>query len=107
MIGRPSRPDVAGNVMPTDPVVEVIEWSVDEKFVDILCSDTELVRARFDAIIAAEWPDPPSPVTRRLPASFGPGPGRPGRWSADPLTCPVQRRPLDRDAWRRQRSPPA
>jgi len=28
-------------------------------FLDVICADEELVRAEFDAIIAAEWPDLP------------------------------------------------
>lgn len=93
--------------MTTHPEPEVIERAVEERFCDLLCSDAELLRAEFDAIIAAEWPDPPPPETRRQPARRGPGPEHPGNRSANPLTRPDQYRPLGRDAWRRQRSPPA
>ncbi len=30
-----------------------------EQFLDLLCADEALLRAEFDAIIAAEWPSPP------------------------------------------------
>jgi len=46
----------------------------DEQFIELVCADEDLVRAEFDAIIAAEWPSPP-PVQ---PASAG-ADGRPGR----------------------------
>lgn len=91
--------------MPTHPEAEAIERSVDERFLDLLCSDTELVRAEFDAIIAAEWPDPPSPEIRRQPAS-GPRPEHPRRPSAEPSMRQIQDWPLRPEAWRRQRSPP-
>jgi hypothetical protein len=39
--------------------------STDEQFLDLLLADEDLLRAEFDAIIAAEWPGQP--------------PGRPGR----------------------------
>jgi hypothetical protein len=39
--------------------------STDEQFLDLLLADEDLLRAEFDAIVAAEWPGPP--------------PGRPGR----------------------------
>ena len=31
-----------------------------DAFLDLLCADEELVRAEFEAIIAAAWPRPPS-----------------------------------------------
>jgi hypothetical protein len=33
--------------------------TTDEQFLDLVCADDELLRAEFDAIIAAEWPTPP------------------------------------------------
>ena len=92
--------------MATNPVPEVIEQTFEEQFLDLLCSDAELLRAEFDSIIAAEWPDPPSPVSRRQPSSREPSPCH-GMWSSRPLTHRMQERPLGREAWRRQRSPPS
>jgi hypothetical protein len=52
----------------------------DEAFVDLVCADDDLVRAEFEAIIAASWPalpvdpDPvPSPMPRdpERPATAG------------------------------------
>jgi hypothetical protein len=48
--------------------------TVDEQFLTLICSDEDLLRAEFDAIIAAEWPGPPTnnraadPPTAALPA---------------------------------------
>jgi len=33
--------------------------STDEQFLDLLCTDEDLLGAEFYAIIAAEWPMPP------------------------------------------------
>ena len=51
-------------------------------FADLVCADDELLRAAFDAIVAAEWPAPPGvprqrgqagrPDRRRLPSRAGP-----------------------------------
>ncbi len=52
------------------------EWDrgFDDAFTDLVCSDEELVRAEFDALIRASWrpPAPPAPA-----AAGPPGPGRP------------------------------
>ena len=39
------------------------EWDrgFDEAFTDLITSDADLVRAEFDALIAACWPSPPAP----------------------------------------------
>lgn len=34
---------------------------VDARFVEIVCADDELLAAEFEAIIAAGWPQPPTP----------------------------------------------
>jgi len=53
-----------------------------DAFVDLVCQDDDLVRAEFDAIVAAAWPEPPAPPPP--PAPPGPGdrpaaePGPPG-----------------------------
>ncbi len=39
----------------------------DEQFLDLICSDDQFVQAEFDAIIAAEWPDPPRPNHAAVP----------------------------------------
>ncbi len=36
--------------------------AVDEQFLELICSDEELLQAEFDAILAAEWPGPPHPT---------------------------------------------
>ena len=78
---------------------------LEEQFVDLLCADDELLRAEFDAIVAAEWPG-------ATPAEPGGEPadddcaGEPTRWDsyADQALLPNQHAGARRP--RRQRSPP-
>lgn len=44
------------------PVVQLVGPSVDDEFLALMCSDEEWLRAEFDAIVAAEWVDPPQPL---------------------------------------------
>jgi hypothetical protein len=80
--------------------------SIDEQFLALVCSDEDLLRAEFDAIIAAEWPDPPMDTSRRgglerRRASGG------HRLPASPLPAPSaspRRSGIGGRAW--QRAPP-
>ncbi|MGI8881289.1 MAG: hypothetical protein ACR2KJ_12460, partial [Jatrophihabitans sp.] len=48
-----------------------------EQFVDLSCSDDDLVQAEFDAIIAAEWPSrPPDRPSRDTPGGGNHGGGQ-------------------------------
>jgi hypothetical protein len=78
------------------------------EFADVVCGDRDLLRAEFDAIIAANWPshDQPTP-----PPHPEPGPGsRPA--DPDPECSAVSVRVLRPTpavgvpAWPRERSPP-
>jgi len=80
--------------------------TVDEQFLDLICSDQDLLAAEFDAIIAAEWPVPPVSLPRREAAGRKPERGRSGRWRSAARAHPEQKDPLGGEAWRRQRSPP-
>jgi len=80
--------------------------TTDERFLALLCADDELIRAEFDAIIAAEWADePPRDPGDELIAQPNSGP-------ASTRSTPAQTRLRDHperggaDGWRRQRSPP-
>src|SRR6476659_9529514 len=90
-------------ILPADGVDAAA--STAEQFVELLCADEDLLRAEFDAIIAAEWPSPP----RVLPARRGVAGGRPrastrrARARAVPPSRP--RRPGS-DGSARERSPP-
>jgi hypothetical protein len=60
----------------------VIGPQLDEDFLAIVCADEGLLRAEFDAIIAAAWPGPGA-GGRRRPSARRPGPGgRPRRATA-------------------------
>ena len=88
-----------------DDVDEVVV-SADEQFIDWLCADEDLLRAEFDAIIAAEWPGPPpAPPDRGTAAERGP---RRTRHRAATRTAGLPSRPGHPDTGdrTRQRSPP-
>jgi len=80
--------------------------TVDEQFFDLICSDADLVAAEFEAIVAAEWPEPPTRRPGRGTAGGHRGAGgarRPADAVRDlgPPACEPQ---IDR--WARERSPP-
>jgi hypothetical protein len=80
--------------------------STEEQFLDLLLADDELLRAEFDAIIAAEWPgSPPNLPHRRVRGEPDAGGKRRHRAAATKAPAPLGRRPhVDGSA--RQRSPP-
>jgi len=91
--------------MPTTPGTSDSTRTVDEQFLDLICSDEDLLRAEFDAIIAAEWPSPPT-TPRRGAAGERPTSGAhrgAGALGARPVTRP---RHPGIGEWARQRSPP-
>lgn len=58
--GSPSTPEPAVTPMPTISTRHhESTLTTEEEFLAIVCSDEDLMRAEFDAIIAAEWPSPP------------------------------------------------
>lgn len=82
------------------------DTATEEEFLALVLSDEELVRAEFDAIVAAQWGAlTPDPVERdddgEPPAQ--PPQVYPGGYE-EPLPTRRPDPPLDR--WRRQRSPP-
>ena len=94
--------------MPTTPATgATAARTVEEEFVDLVCSDADLLAAEFDAIIAAEWPEPPGDRPGRGAAGGHPGNGAPPRHAAEAVRGPVPRpRRPGISQWRRQRSPP-
>ena len=76
------------------------EWDrgFDEAFTDLISSDPDLVRAEFDALIGANFDEPPAPPG---PTGDRPAPAGDGRTTTDE---PADQTPADPDA--RQRSPP-
>jgi len=79
------------------------ETSAGQAFVDLVCADDELMRAEFDALIAASWPTPPAepPVPPRRPAPWPCGLALP---SSEAARRPIHHIPDT--SWRRQRAPP-
>jgi hypothetical protein len=80
--------------------------STDEQFLELLCADEDLLRAEFDAIIAAEWPGPP-PAEPNGGRRSQPRP-RSTRRRARARTAGLPSRPRHPGigGWTRQRSPP-
>ena len=70
---------------------------VDEQFLQLICDDPELLAAEFDAIIAAEWPAPPTDeggpkATCRAARGAGQDSGRMARRrSGNPAAAPGSR----------------
>ncbi len=89
----------------TDPRGDVARGS-DEQFLDLICSDDDLVQAEFDAIIAAEWPSPPpGRPSRYTPGGRNHGGGQyRGTGGLDGRPLRPQHSGIRR--WSRQRSPP-
>jgi hypothetical protein len=77
-----------------------------EEFLVIVCADPELLRAEFDAIVAAEWPSPPS-----VSSDAGDAPKRSRRAAqrrqdaGDARPCLLDQPGVVRWSW--ERSPPA
>jgi hypothetical protein len=92
--------------MPTTPHTSETARTVDEQFLDLICSDADLLAAEFDAIVAVEWPEPPADTPGRSAAGRHSGSG-PARRAAEPVRGPVSRpRHPGTGGWARQRSPP-
>jgi hypothetical protein len=72
------------------------EWDrgFDEAFTDLVCSDDDLVRAEFDALIRSSWPPPvpPAPPAPSLPEPEQAGPAERGCTGPDDID-PESRRP--------------
>ncbi|MEV4620772.1 hypothetical protein AB0J74_18935 [Asanoa sp. NPDC049573] len=80
--------------------------TIDATFLDIVCHDEELLRAEFDALVAASWDEPPAP-----PPPAGPRPA--DNPAPRPTTHPTTEKEVPPESYhpapagRRQRSPPA
>jgi hypothetical protein len=92
--------------MPTTAPASETTRTVDERFLDLIYGDPDLLAAEFDAIIAAEWPEPRVGRPGRSPAGRHPG-RRPARRAAGPVQGLASRpRHPGIGGWARQRSPP-
>lgn len=86
-----------GDVAVTVTPFELVGATVDEVFWDLVCSDEELLRCEFGAIVAAGYPARTRPERPLLPPR--PGSGAPGPLHQEPAAP----RPVDPE----QRVPPA
>jgi hypothetical protein len=80
--------------------------TVDELFLQLICNDPDLLAAEFDAIIAVEWPAPPTKEGAPKVTS-GPPARKPSNllaWRADRLVSRPRHPGVG--GWARQRSPP-
>jgi len=78
---------------------------VQDRFLALVCRDEELLRAEFNAIIAAEWPGPPPDLPDRRVCGE-PDPDGKRRYRATATRVPGPRRRSHVDVSARQRSPP-
>ena len=92
--------------MPTKPGSGVSTRTVDEQFLALICSEEDLLQAEFDAIIAAEWPSPPTTTPRRGPANRHPASEAHDRRRAHGARLVARPRHPGIGGWARQRSPP-
>jgi len=79
--------------------------TVQDAFVDLICQDDELLRAEFDALIAASWQTPPGPPPPAPPRRPPPGATPLARPLTDAGRPHVGSTPIRRHH-RRQRGPP-
>ena len=81
--------------------------TVPDDFVDLVCADPSLLRAEFDALIAASWDsEPPTPPTGTRTLVGVVDPDRRSRRSRLAMSASGRPRPLRFDAEVHQRSPP-
>jgi len=79
--------------------------TVDELFLDLVCSDADLLAAEFDAVIAAAWAEPPGDSSGTGVAGEHPATG--AAPAAEPDRGLIRRPRHSRiGGWERQRSPP-
>ncbi|HET7173803.1 MAG TPA: hypothetical protein VFI30_05955 [Nocardioidaceae bacterium] len=64
-----------------------------ERFAELICADEQLLHAEFDAIVTAEWTQPPSRSGGHHDAA---APRRPGPDVLPPNRLPRRRRDLSR-----------
>jgi len=76
-----------------------------DAFIDLICQDDDLLRAEFDALIAASWDPPPAAPPPAPPRRPPPGAGPPAAAFIDPGRPYVGGTPT-RWHHRRQRAPP-
>jgi len=82
--------------------------TLQDDFADLVCADPLLLRAEFDALVAAFWEDdPPTPPTSTRTLVGVVDPDRRHHWLSLAVQAVGRPRPLRMDAEVNQRSPPA
>jgi hypothetical protein len=92
-------------ILPADSVDAAPGTS--DLFLELLCADEDLLRAEFEAIVAAEWPSPPPAQPAEGNAARRGPPRSPSSTRGRPATPPSRPRHPGAGDWSRQRSPPA
>jgi hypothetical protein len=105
---RSSTPERKATVMePTCASRSDPARTSDEEFLALIYADEQLLRAEFDAIIAAEWPTPPPNRPHDTTLGWRAPSGRSARRSgARPSGLPDQPGRPRVEAWSQVRSPP-
>jgi hypothetical protein len=85
-------PEFASSLVPQpgELATRAVDEAVEEQFLALICADEDLLRAEFDAIIAASWDQPASPQRpghNRPPAQHPQGRGGSVGWRA---ACPAR-----------------
>jgi len=93
--------------MPPAPATgDTTTRTVKDQFLDLICGDADLLAAEFDAIIAAQWPEPPGHSPGRGAAGRHPGSSRARRAGDRVPGAVLQPRHPGVGGCARQRSPP-
>ncbi|MFF0344751.1 hypothetical protein [Kribbella sp. NPDC004875] len=82
------------------------QQTIAEAFTDLVLDDDDLLRAEFDALIAASWESPSEPPHRNPSPPHGGWAGRPPHQPPPPQRSPLTRSTPARKPQSRQRSPP-
>lgn len=85
---------------------DTMSRTLDDAFLDVIYSDSDLLTAEFDAIVAGAWPSPPAEPPERGATARRPA-GRAAHRASAPAPGGVSRpRHPGVDDWSRSRSPP-
>ena len=84
---------------------ETIDRTVGDQFIVLICSDEQLLRAEFDAIVARQWPSPPAGTPTHGSVGHRGSGADSGAAACRRARLMASRHP-DVDGWVCERSPP-